>query len=100
MAKQIANPWLRKQLMERGIQMIDLAVLIGLPPHGPSWISEYVNRIRSRPDVERRLCLYFGLDAPRLRRALWPAFSPAPRARARPLDARRFCVATLKQESK
>lgn len=108
MAKQIANPWLREQLMKRGIQMIDLAVLIGLPPHGPSWISEHVNRLRSRPAIERGLARYFHLSRRQLRARLWPAIYPTTRvgARARPIDAPlsappRLCVDPLtEQESR
>lgn len=81
--RTVENPWLRRQLESRGINVKALAYLAGLPPNGPVWISQHVNRIRTRPVVERALSRYFRVSVLRLRRCLWPAFSPPPRVRTR-----------------
>lgn len=81
--RTVENPWLRRQLEARGINVKALAYLAGLPPVGPSWITEHVNRRRHRPVVERALARYFRISVRRLRHCLWPAFSPPPRVRTR-----------------
>ncbi|MDD5705095.1 MAG: hypothetical protein PHR35_04160 [Kiritimatiellae bacterium] len=68
--------------MTAEMQLDDLAILLGLPRKGPSWISEHVNRIRQRPVIERRLAAFFHLTTGQLRSALWPSLYPS-RARAR-----------------
>lgn len=68
--------------MTADMELIDLAILLGLPACGTVWISQHVNRLRLRPVIERRLAAYYHLTRRQLRAALWPSLCPS-RARAR-----------------
>ena len=88
--------------MTNEMQMIDLAILLGLPKSGPARISEHINRLRLHPVVERRLSAFFHLSIRQIRHNLWPQIYRAPRiSSASPSRVRARAHASFnKQESK